>query len=212
MASVPGVASHRWKQEYARWKMNGTREHGLRILGSRRLWIAVTILLFLVGLALTEAPLITRLAQGTPLSPVPRNGSRILNFALPTAAGESIATDQFAGKVLIINFWATWCQPCREEMPTLQSVYDKYRERGLALLGVNYGEGSDAVVGYVREIGVSFPIVLDRDMTVGQLYRVQGLPTTIFVDRQGIVRDMVLGGPMSASYIESKIRPLLDEK
>lgn len=184
----------------------------VRILGSRRLWVAVTVLLFLVGLALTQAPLLARLTRGSPLSPVPRIGSRMLNFALPTATGDSIATTQFAGQVLVINFWATWCQPCRAEMPTLQSIYDKYRERGLALLGVNYGEGSDTVVSYVREIGVSFPIVLDRDMTVGQLYRVQGLPTTIFVDRQGTVRDMVLGGPMSAAYIESKILPLLDEQ
>ncbi len=187
----------------------------------RRVLAIIILLMMLSGLALTQWLFVSQLTQALPLSPVPRNGKRMLNFALPTTTGEMLATTRFAGNVLILNFpwhrppgqvWATWCQPCREEMPALQSVYDKYRGRGLALLGVNYGEGSDRVVSYVREIGVSFPIVLDADMTVGQLYRVQGLPTTIFVDRQGTVRDIVLGGPMSADYVESKILPLLDEK
>ena len=172
----------------------------------RAVWLAGVILLILAALAVTQLPLVTS------FSPAPRIGSRMLDFTLPTTTGESVSTTEFAGKALVINFWATWCVPCRQEMPALQEIYDAHREHGLVLLGVDYGEERDQVVNYAREIGVSFPLLLDRDTAVGQRYRVQGLPTTVFVDRQGIIRDVVVGGPMNLLYIEAKVLPLLDEK
>ena len=171
----------------------------------RAVWIAGFVLLILAGLALSQTPLVR-------FSPAPRIGSRMLDFTLPATTGESVSTTEFAGKVLIVNFWATWCVPCRQEMPALQETYDAHRAHGLVLLGVDYGEDRDQVVNYAREIGVSFPLLLDRDTAVGQRYRVQGLPTTVFVDRQGIIRDVVVGGPMNILYIEAKVLPLLDEK
>ncbi|MBI4786996.1 MAG: TlpA family protein disulfide reductase [Chloroflexi bacterium] len=172
----------------------------------RAFGIAAVLLLILAGVALTQMPLVT------PFSPAPRIGSRMLDFTLPATTGESVSTTQFVGQVLIVNFWATWCVPCRQEMPALQEIYDAHREHGLVLLGVDYGEDREQVVNYARELGVSFPLLLDRDTAVGQRYRVQGLPTTVFVDRQGIIRDVVVGGPMNILYIEAKILPLLDEK
>lgn len=174
--------------------------------------LVVGVLLIVGGVAVVPGGPLASLVQGTPLGEVPRAGNPMLHFALSTATGETLATSQFVDKVLLINFWATWCVPCRQEMPALQKVYDTHRRHGLALLGVNYGEGTERVVNYTRELGITFPVVLDRDSTIGELYRVQGLPTTIFVDRHGNIRDMVLGGPMSESYIESKILPLLDER
>lgn len=179
----------------------------------RVLAIGALLLLVLTVLAQAQIPIGERvLAAFGQLSPAPRVENPVLDFTLPNTNGMAVSTGQFSGQVMIINFWATWCAPCREEMPALQQIYNQHREHGLVLLGVNYGEDRDAVVSYAREIGVSFPLLLDRDMAVGQRYRVQGLPTTIFVDRQGMIQDMVVGGPMSAAYVEEKIAPLLAEK
>ncbi len=179
-----------------------------RVLGTLAL-----LLLALAGLTMTQTsmgePIRAALGQ---LSPAPRIGNRMLDFTLPDTGGRAVSTSQLSGKVVIINFWATWCPPCRQEMPALQQVYDQHREHGLVLLGVDYGEDRETVVNFAHEIGVSFPLLLDRDTAVGQRYRFQGLPTSVFVDRQGIIRDMVAGGPMSVSYIEDKIAPLLAEK
>lgn len=136
----------------------------------------------------------------------------MIDFTLPAANGQVISTGQFTGSILVINFWATWCPPCREEMPALQQVYDMHRNHGLVLIGVNFGEAEEPVTRYAREIGVSFPLALDQNMAVARRYQVQGLPTTIFVDRKGVIRDLIMGGPMSLSYIEDKVQPLLDDK
>lgn len=174
--------------------------------------IAAVVLVILGVAAMSQTPLGAQLTRSWTTINGPRIGGRALDWTLPTTTGRMLSLNQFFGQVVLVNFWATWCGPCRIEMPALQRVYDAHREHGLVVLGVDYGEDLESVVSYGREVGVSFPLLLDRDSAVGQRYRIQGLPTTIFVDRQGIIRDMVLGGPMSENYIELKVLPLLDEK
>lgn len=110
-----------------------------------------------------------------------------------------------------MNFWTTWCPPCRYEMPALQNAYVRYRERGMVVLGVNLTELDEQplIEPYITELEVTFPILLDTESRVsGQLYSVIGLPTSVFIDRTGVVREVYIGA-LPLAQLESKIETLM---
>jgi cytochrome c biogenesis protein CcmG/thiol:disulfide interchange protein DsbE len=115
------------------------------------------------------------------------------DFALPDFGGQSISLSQWRGQIVLLNFWASWCQPCREEMPLLQATYEAYAQDGLMVLGVNMGERARRVVGFAEDLGLTFPTLVDEDTDVGTLYRVRGAPTTYFIDREGVIRQRYVG-------------------
>jgi thiol-disulfide isomerase/thioredoxin len=122
-------------------------------------------------------------------SPSPRPASfPAPDFTLPTLSGAPIRLAELRGKVVLLNFWATWCVPCRTEMPSLDALYQQYQDRGLAVLAVNVDTLSTAgVEAFMQEVAVTFPIVLDPAWSVARAYRVLGLPTTYLIDRGGNV-------------------------
>ena len=115
------------------------------------------------------------------------------NFLLETLEGGEMRLSDLRGQAVVINFWATWCKPCRKEIPELVDAYNSYRDRGLIILGVNLQEGKGIVRPFAEEFGMKFPIPIDRDGEVGDSYRILGLPTTYFVDRGGVVRSVFTG-------------------
>ena len=138
------------------------------------------------------------------------------NFAAPplsllAVTGETFDLSALKGKVVMINFWATWCPPCRAEMPAIDAVYRANRDAGLVVLAVDQMEDSASVKQFGAQLNLSFPLLLDSDGAVGVRYQVRALPTTFFVDRRGIIRDVVVGGPMSRELIEGKVSNLLAE-
>ncbi len=154
-------------------------------------------------------------AVGVPLSssPSPREGFFAPDFALDTLQGEQVKLSDLRGKIVVVNFWATWCLPCRAETPALEKSYEQYEESDVVILGVNLTNQDSLrdVRAFVQEFGLTYPILLDRDGGVGFLYQIQGLPTTFFVNREGIIRIVVVGGPMSETFIRSKIEALLKD-
>lgn len=148
------------------------------------------------------------------LVPAPREGFPAPDFTLPALDGGDMNLAELRGQVVVVNLWTAWCPPCRKEMPALDEVSRDYREQGLVVLGVNstFQDDEETAAAFVRELGLSFPILLDRKGTVSRRYELQALPTTYFVDRQGIIRDVVIGGPMTVAIIESKILLLLAER
>jgi len=163
--------------------------------------------IFLLGLGGLVASRLTALAASQEAAP--RVGYRAPDFTLPTLDGRPVNLRALEGRVVLINFWASWCPPCREEMPALQSVYAQHKpEHGLEILAVNQMEDPVIVVTFAELLGLTFPIPLDSDGAVSQRYQVRGIPTTFLVDRGGVIRDIVIGGPMSEAYIESKLAPL----
>jgi len=114
-------------------------------------------------------------------------------FALPDLSGQSVSLSQWRGQIVLVNFWASWCQPCREEMPLLQATYEAYAQDGLVVLGVNMGESAQRVAGFAEDLGLTFPVLVDESTTVGALYRVRGAPTTYFIDREGVIRQRYVG-------------------
>ena len=110
------------------------------------------------------------------------------DFALKSATGENLRLSEYRGDVVMINFWATWCGPCRQEMPLLDELYARYQRVGFNLLGVNIDDDSNKAMNMVRELGVSFPVLFDSRKEVSRMYEVDAMPVTIIVDREGNVR------------------------
>ena len=125
---------------------------------------------------------------------------------LPALGGDQITLSKLQGHPIIVNFWATWCGPCRQEFPALVRKYKQYQEQGLVIVAVNTGDpnSDDGVLTFARNTLVNFPIVRDTDERAARMYNVRGLPTSIFIDRKGIVRDIFVGGPMDEAFIDQK--------
>jgi peroxiredoxin len=138
-------------------------------------------------------------AEETAVSP--QRDSQAPNFMLSDLSGQEISLSDLRGRVVLINFWATWCGPCQLEMPALQSRYEMY-EGDLTVLAVDFDEPADLVQDFVDEYGLTFDVLLDPGASVQQLYRVLGYPTSVFVDEQGVIR-IIHVGIMAESQLDS---------
>ena len=176
---------------------------------NRLQWMLVIAATALLGGAWTW---LSRAPEGLSDVPSPVAGRPAPDFTLQTVDGESVTLSHLRGQVVVLNFWATWCPPCRAEMPALQEVYDARRAEGLTVLAIDQNEPADLVSSFRDELGLTFPLLLDPGYFVSDRYRIGVLPTTFFVDRSGVIRDVVLGGPMPRALIESKIAPLLESR
>ena len=110
------------------------------------------------------------------------------DFALKSSTGENLRLSEYRGDVVMINFWATWCGPCRQEMPLLDELYTRYERVGFNLLGVNIDDDSRRAMQMIEELGVNFPVLFDASKEVSKLYEVDAMPVTVLVDREGNVR------------------------
>ncbi|OGO46819.1 MAG: hypothetical protein A2Z30_04720 [Chloroflexi bacterium RBG_16_64_43] len=143
----------------------------------------------------TSTPIITP-------APAPVVGATAPTFALANLGGERVDLRALRGSPLVLNFWATWCEPCRTEMPLLQSHYEAGRSAGLRILAINFDEPEPLVRSFVEELGLTFDILLDPGAYVQGLYRVRGYPATFFVDARGVIRGHKVGA-MEDSELEA---------
>ncbi len=134
-------------------------------------------------------------------------------FEVPTPEGARLTLADFRGRVVLLNFWATWCGPCREEMPAMERLYQKFREQGLVVVAVsNDSEGSTrSVARFVKENGLTFPVGLDPSLRVASLYGVRVLPVSLIIDRKGSITHIALGPrewdrPAASQLFESLLR------
>jgi peroxiredoxin len=115
-------------------------------------------------------------------------GAAAPQFSLAARGGQNISLAQYKGQVVMLNFWASWCGPCRQEMPLLESIYKKYHKLGFTMLGVNVEPDTQAANEWLKATPVSFPILYDTESKVSKLYDVAGMPTSVIIDRAGKVR------------------------
>lgn len=148
--------------------------------------------IFLAILALVGWGIVTVLRQD--LGSGPEVGSPAPGFTLPNLNGEEISLESFRGKAVLMNFWATWCGPCRHEMPSLEALYQKYKDRGFVVLGVSVDdEGWEPIRGFLKAVPVSFPIVLDKEQKVTETYETFRIPETYLINPKGEIAGKIVG-------------------
>ena len=131
-------------------------------------------------------------------------------LTLKDLSGKSVSLKDYLGSVVLVNLWATWCPPCREEMPTLQSFYEKYKADGFVLIAINQEETGNVVEPFVKEFGLTFPVWLDIDYQAQREFNTMNLPSSYVIDRNGRVRLMWIGG-ISKKNLEKYVPDLIDE-
>ena len=166
-----------------------------------RLCIGTSLLATLLAVVLAFAP--ARAALDSAAAP---------DFTLKSANGENIKLSELRGQVVLINFWASWCGPCRQEMPLLDQMYQKYAPLGFTLLGVNVEQDTKDAERMLKDTPVTFPILFDAQNEVSKLYDVTAMPSTVLVDRDGKVRFMHKGyQPGYEDEYQTQIRALVRE-
>jgi len=131
------------------------------------------------------------------------------DFNLISLDGQTVTLSQFLGKPVFINFWASWCQPCREEMPFLQQTFNNYKDKGLVFLTIDEGEKPDAINKFFKDNGYTMPVLLDSKKTVGPEYQITGVPETFLIDKNGIIRKWQVGAYPNAQAIEDDLRLIM---
>jgi peroxiredoxin len=182
------------------------------MLKSRFEWVILLVGVALLGggwIAYSQEPAEVAF-DSEELTEAPIAGYLAPAFTLDTYQGESVSLADFQGQPVVLNFWATWCPPCRAEVPHFQDAGLKYN--GLAtIIGVDQGEPNSLVSDFAAQFGVTYPMLLDPDNDVNRQYRVRALPTTVFIDSNGVVRE-VFTGIINGAVLEDRIERLLEER
>ncbi len=140
----------------------------------------------------------------------PMTGFLAPDFTLTALDGGHMQLSTLRGKPVILNFWATWCPPCRAEMPELEALWQRYKDDGLLLIGVDQGENAATVERFARGVvATTFPLLLDTNQAVGRAYGVRALPTTVFIDAEGRIQDVRIGGPMNRAMLMDSVNKTL---
>lgn len=134
-------------------------------------------------------------------SRVPAVGTAAEEFRLVDLEGRQQSLGQHRGKIVLVNFWATWCKPCTTEMPAMQTTYDRLRDKGFVVLAINELEDEPKVREHIKQYGHTFPVLLDRDNKVANQFGVFGLPVSVFIDETGVVREYIKGGLLTEQLI-----------
>lgn len=148
-----------------------------------------------------------KLALGMASRP-PVIGSPAPEFQLSDLEGKTKSLSQYRGHVVLLNFWATWCKPCTKEMPAMQAAYDELKDQGLVVLAVNELEDLDRVREHISEHGHTFPVLLDHDNRIANMYGVVGLPVTVFIDETGRIQEYIRGGLLTTELIHQTVARL----
>ncbi len=135
----------------------------------------------------------------------PEIGKMAPDFTLNGLDGQEVSLSDLRGRPVLLNFWASWCGPCRLEMPFLQEIYEKWAGTGLVLLAVNLQEDPDEVREFVGGAGFSFPVLLTTGNEIPLAYNIRGIPATFFIDADGVIRDIKVGAFFGVEDIESRL-------
>ncbi len=176
----------------------------------RRILFGIILLLGLAWIALSTA---TPDSVTAGRIPAPQAGFLSPDLNLTTLDGQSVRLSDLRGQPVVINFWASWCPPCRAEMPALQRVHDEYAAQGVAILIVN-ATAQDSLPdaqAFLQSYNLTLPVPLDPDGKAMQAYQVRSLPSTFFIGRDGIIREVVIGGPMAEALLRTRVEQLIQE-
>lgn len=173
--------------------------------------LSLTVILFL-GLLWIGFSRVTDNSTTSGKIPAPQPGFLAPEFSLEDMNGEKVSLASLRGRPVLLNFWASWCPPCRSEMPAMQELFAEYEDQGFTILAVNATNQDDLadMKRFVEGNQLQFPILLDQTGSAGNLYNIQSLPTSFFINQDGIVEDLVIGG-MSEALLRIRVKALLNE-
>jgi peroxiredoxin len=165
-------------------------------------WIAGAVIIAIVLAVYFRGP------RSQASGPAALQGRPAPSFAVPALNGTTTALDSYRGRVVVMNLWASWCPPCRAEMPDLQRLYQTYRARNVIVLGVDQGESAQRVGAFAQSLGIHYPLLLDQQQQYGRVYAALGLPTTIVITPEGVVA-RGFDGPLSYPQMVAAITPFV---
>ncbi len=169
--------------------------------------VILALVLLLAGCSAGSEPL----DGESPTAPV--KGTQVGNlapdFQLQNLDGQTISLGNLRGKPVLINFWATWCDYCVDEIPYIQEIYEERSNKGLEVLAINKGESSSTVAAFMRSYNLPFTVLLDTRQDVAQGYNITGIPTTFFIDKDGIIQDKIIGAFPNKTQIEKRLSKII---
>ncbi len=141
----------------------------------------------------------------------PQTGFSAPDFTLQSIDGKTYTLSELKGSAVLLNLWATWCPPCRAEMPAIEKMYGEYKDQGLIVLAVDmtYQDDPGAVAPFMQKYNLTFPILLDEKALVGSAYQLRSLPSSYFINRAGIINEVIIGGPMAEALLRTRIEQIL---
>lgn len=141
----------------------------------------------------------------------PQVGFLAPDFTLNGMDGKPYTLSEFRGKAVLINLWATWCPPCRAEMPAIENIYQEFKDQGFIVLAINATNQDDvsAIRPFLNQYNVTLPILIDETGNVSTAYKLQSLPSSYFIDRKGVVQEVIIGGPMSEALLRTRVEQIL---
>ncbi len=184
------------------------RSHLTRMKINR--WLLFSILILALGVLWIWASRTSNTTQAANIT-APQQGFLAPNLSLETLDGKKVALSDFKGKVVLVNFWASWCPPCKAEMQAIQNTYQAYQAQGLVVLAVNatFEDSTDSARSFASAADLTFPVLTDPNGDASRLYHIDALPTSFFVDRQGKIQRVVVGGPMPEALLRSQVEQML---
>ena len=141
----------------------------------------------------------------------PRSSGVAPDFTIESYVGRTVTLSKLRGQVVIVNFWASWCLPCREEAAYLEQTWRKYKDKGVMFVGVDWVDTPTNALAYIKEFDITYPNGPDLGTKIAQAYRIQGVPETYYVDKRGMLRGVHIG-PLKSPELDQKIDELLAEK
>jgi peroxiredoxin len=189
------------------------RQHQRR--NSKQIWlylnIAIAITLIVLGagslLWLGQQSSVSTTQASNQFAQSPGNTSAP-DFTLSSPDGQQISLSDYEGQVILVNLWATWCPPCKAEMPTINAFYETHKEDGFVVLAVNSQEGASTVKNFIQNNGFTFPVLLDTQGQVMDRYHVRALPTSFIIDRNGVIQH-IQTGEITSQQLQAIVEPLL---
>jgi peroxiredoxin len=150
-------------------------------------------------------------ASTTGKIPAPQQGFLAPDFELKTPADEAVKLSDLRGQAVLVNLWATWCPPCRAEMESIEKIYNEYKDQGFTVLAVNmtYQDEPLEILPFVNGHGLTFPILLDETGEMANAYQLKSLPSSYFINRQGVINEVVIGGPMAEALLRTRVEGIL---
>ena len=141
----------------------------------------------------------------------PQQGFIAPDFELPNSTGKTVKLSDLRGQAVLVNLWATWCPPCREEMQSIEKVYNEYKDQGFVVLAVNmtYQDDTQKIPAFVAERELTFPILLDETGNMANDYQMRSLPSSYFIGRDGVINEVVIGGPMAEALLRTRVEEII---